>query len=74
MSEWKTVKVCSNRPEAEIIGGLLRQHGFEVNIRSDDIGGLYPPLALSSGVKVQVAAEDLEEAEKLIKRADIKPV
>lgn len=63
---WKELRVCSSRPEAEILAGLLRSHSIKSRVSADDLGGLRPHLALTLGVKVLVPEEDFEEAQRLM--------
>ncbi len=60
-----TVAVVTSRAEADLIAGLLRTHGLEVGIATDDAGGQYPQLQ-QDGVRVLVAPADEAEAQALL--------
>lgn len=62
-----SVAVVDSRTEAELVAGLLRSSGLKVGVTSDDAGGQEPQLQLH-GVHVMVAAEDEEEARRLLAR------
>jgi hypothetical protein len=66
MSIWKTIQTFSNQIEAEIAAGLLNEHGIETNIQADNIGGTQPALSLTAGVKLQVPADQAEEAIEIL--------
>ena len=66
MKNWQTIQTFSNQIEAEIAAGLLNEHGIETHIQADNIGGTQPALSLTSGVKLQVPAEQAEEAVEVL--------
>jgi len=66
MSTWITIQTFSNEIEAEIAAGLLNEHGIETNIQADNIGGTQPALNLTAGVKLQVPADQAEDALKVL--------
>jgi Putative prokaryotic signal transducing protein len=57
--ELVTVSTFPSPVDAEIAKGVLDEAGIESMIRSDNAGGMYPPL---SGAELVVRAEDLEKA------------
>lgn len=59
---WTTVHVAYSRPDAEVIGAVLRGRGIEVLVVADDAGGTGPKLAFSNGVAVRVRDEDVPRA------------
>ena len=61
-----TVAVVGSRTEAELIAGMLRNHGIKAAVSSDDAGGWEPQMQIGSGVQVLVAAADAGHARKLI--------
>ena len=63
---WSTVHVAYSRPDAEVVGAILRGHGIEVFVSSDDAGTMGPELAFSNGVQVRVRDEDLAMASELL--------
>lgn len=60
-----TVSIVNSRAEAELIAGMLRNHGIQARVSADDLGGV--DLALQAqGVRVLVPATDESEARKLL--------
>jgi hypothetical protein len=57
--ELVTVSTFPSPVDAEIAKGVLDEAGIESMIRSDNAGGMYPPL---SGAELVVRAEDFEKA------------
>lgn len=70
MSDWVTVRTASNKAQAAIIRGLLRDSGIECVLGIDDAGGQHPELDLSSGVAVQVHEDDLARAEQILEERE----
>lgn len=68
-----TVAVVGSRTEAELIVGMLRNHGIKAAMSADDVGGFDPQLQIGSGVKVVVPAADAGRARKLIGGDDDEP-
>lgn len=60
-----TVSVVNSRAEAELIAGMLREHGIKARVSADDLGGV--DLALQAqGVRILVTAADEQQARKLL--------
>ncbi len=60
-----TVSVVNSRAEAELIAGMLRNHGIKARVSADDLGGV--DLALQAqGVRILVSAADEQEARTLL--------
>ena len=55
--------------EAQLIVGMLEANGIAAAVSADDAGGFDPQLQITQGVRVMVAAEDVEEARELIEEA-----
>jgi len=55
--------------EAQLIVGMLEANGIAAAVSADDAGGFDPQLQVTQGVRVMVAAEDVEEARELIEDA-----
>jgi hypothetical protein len=51
--------------DAQIAKGVLDEEGIECMIRSDNAGGMYPPI---SGAELMVRPEDTEKAEAALNR------
>ncbi|MCX6543277.1 MAG: DUF2007 domain-containing protein [Acidobacteria bacterium] len=66
VSEWAVVRTFSYQHEAEIVKSVLEGSGIEAITSSDDCGALDPALGLVRGVKVLVATEQLEQAERVL--------
>ncbi len=65
---WTVVHTAYSRPDAEVIGAVLRGHGIEVSVVADDAGGTGPELAFSNGVDVRVREQDAARALGLLRR------
>ena len=64
-----TVSVVNSRAEAELIAGMLRNHGISARVSADDLGGV--DLALQAqGVRVLVHAADEQEARRLLAESE----
>lgn len=59
---WTTVHIAYSRPEAEVIGAVLRARDIEALVTADDAGGTGPELAFSNGVEVRVRDEEVPRA------------
>jgi putative signal transducing protein len=69
-SEPVTVRTCKDLQEAEIIRSVLDANGITAFIPDENVASLYPPQVLDTdGVRVQVAAEDLERAREALDHA-----
>jgi hypothetical protein len=62
------VAVVASRTEAELIVGMLRNHGLRAAMAADDAGGQEPQLQLQ-GVRVLVSPSDEAAARELIAAA-----
>jgi hypothetical protein len=56
--------------EAELFKGVLEAAGISAEVVRDDVGGLYPSLQSTSGVRLMVKKIDLERARELLAEAD----
>jgi hypothetical protein len=65
-SELVTVSTFRSTADAQIAKGVLDEEGIESIIRSDNAGGMYPPLA---GADLLVRSEDLEKATEALNSA-----
>jgi hypothetical protein len=63
------VAVVGSRTEAELIVGLLRNHGLTAAVAADDAGGQEPQLQIQ-GVRVLVAPSDEAPARRILADAD----
>ena len=66
------VAVVGSRIEAEIVVGLLEEHGIRARVSADDAGGMRPDLAVQ-GVRVLVDAEDAADAQDIIGAGAVPP-
>lgn len=62
-----TVEIFESRSAAEVAAAKLEAHGIECWVKADDAGGMYPSLALASGVRLQVHASDGKRATEILK-------
>ncbi len=61
----KVVKICNNRPEAEMFASILLENDIECLVQADDCGGARPYMIIPDGVKLITNDEDYEIAVKL---------
>ena len=59
------LKEYTQRQNAELTVGLLKAHGIDAALQSDDLGGLTPSLGVVSGYQVMVREDDLAEAAEI---------
>jgi hypothetical protein len=52
--------------EASILAAALEANGIPVEVLMDTIGGAYPSMALMTGVRFAVRAEDAERAAEIL--------
>jgi len=55
-TDFVTVGMFGNRPEAEVSRARLESEGIEARVSADDAGGFEPPLGLTNGVRLVVRA------------------
>ncbi|HEX3702729.1 MAG TPA: DUF2007 domain-containing protein [Vicinamibacterales bacterium] len=61
-SELLVVQMFADRIEAELAHSALEAAGIPSILRTDDMGGLRPHMALTNGVALLVRAEDAQAA------------
>ena len=61
-SELIVVQMFTDRIEAELAHSALEAAGIASMLRTDDVGGLRPHMALTNGVALLVRAEDAAAA------------
>jgi hypothetical protein len=67
-----TVAVVGSRVEADLIAGMLLDHGLHPAVSGDDVGGI--DLALQAqGVRVLVPDDEVPHARELLAEADVEP-
>ncbi len=57
-----------DRVSAEIAASLLSSHGIDAHVWADDVGGAYPQLGMSRGVKLLVASDQADHAREILER------
>ena len=62
MHEWVTIKIFTNRFEAEFIKSVLDGCNIPAKILADGIPSSYHHLHMTEGVKLQVIREKVDEA------------
>ena len=65
------IKTFSSRHEAELAKGFLEANGVNAVVSGDDYGGIHPGLSFSTGVRLSVKEEDVEEAKNLFLEANM---
>ena len=60
-----TVSTFRSVADAQVAKGILDESGVESLVRSDNAGGMYPPL---DSVDLLVRAEDIEKATEALNR------
>jgi predicted Fe-Mo cluster-binding NifX family protein len=63
------VAIVSSRAEAELIVGMLRNHGVKAVLSADDLGGVDMALQMQ-GVRVLVADHDERKARDLLNQRE----
>jgi len=66
MDEMIVIKVFGSETEAEIAKGRLESEGIAAMITKDDVGGMYPSLQQTGGVKLLVRKEDADRARTIV--------
>lgn len=64
--EWQQVACFPTRALAELARGMLEARGLAVRLSSDDAGGQHPELDMTRGVGLQVIADRVDEATRLL--------
>lgn len=64
--EMVIVKVFGSETEAEIAKGRLESEGITALITKGDVGGMYPSLQQTEGVKLLVNQTDADEARNIL--------
>ena len=64
--EWSVVAEFTNHPEAELTGDLLRKHGIDAAIWSDDCGGIAGGQTFIQRVRVLVPDSELQAARAIV--------
>ena len=67
--EWVVLRIFSYQHEAEVVKSVLEGSGIEAMTIGDDCGALDPALSLVRGVRLLVAADQLERAESVLDAA-----
>jgi hypothetical protein len=70
IDEAVVVRTYSDEMAASIASSRLGSEGIEAHIHKDDVGGAYPALQMSVGVRLFVKPEDLKEAERILNEMD----
>lgn len=65
-NEMAVIRVFGSDTEAEIVKGRLESEGIIAIITKDDVGGMYPSLQQTAGVKLMVRKEDEDKARTIL--------
>lgn len=68
MNEFVLAGTYESRLTADLIKAYLEEAGIATIIQADDGGGTMPYLSFSSGVKIFVPENNLEDAKKIMER------
>jgi len=68
-----TVTTCSNLAEAQLLKALLDDAGIPAFVPDELTANSAPQLIFGSGIRVQVDAEDAEEARRVLADAELPP-
>ena len=66
MADLVAFRTLSYQHEAEVVKSVLEGSGIEAVTVSDDCGAMDPALGLVRGIKVLVAADQIERAEEIL--------
>jgi hypothetical protein len=66
LDEAVVLRTFANDFEANFAASSLGAQGIETHIQKDDVGGAYPALQMSRGVRLLIKPEDREAAEKIL--------
>jgi hypothetical protein len=66
-----TLTTCSNIADAELLKSLLDAAGIKAFLPEEFTANAAPQLVFSSGIRVQVEAEDAAEARRVIVAAQL---
>ncbi|HYX39241.1 MAG TPA: DUF2007 domain-containing protein [Oligoflexus sp.] len=66
IEKWVLLTSFSDRLQADLAASAIRGSGIRVELKSDDAGGLYPPLTVANGVELYVPEEQLDHAKELL--------
>ncbi|HYX39281.1 MAG TPA: DUF2007 domain-containing protein [Oligoflexus sp.] len=66
IKKWVLLTSFSDRLQADLAACAIRGSGIRVELKSDDAGGLYPPLTVAYGVELYVPEEQLDHAKELL--------
>ncbi len=64
------LRTYANEALASVANSRLGFEGIEAYIQKNDCGGAYPSLQISTGVRLLVKPEDMEDAEKILNQMD----
>ncbi len=65
-NETVTVATYTNKPEAEAARERLENLGIPCEVKTDNVGGMYPQLDVTEGIRLMVNAEDETRARQTL--------
>lgn len=66
MPEWVVFRTFNYQHEAEVVKSVLEGSGIDAMTTSDDCGALDPALSLVRGVRLLVAADQIDKATSVL--------
>jgi hypothetical protein len=66
MSDIVCIQTYPNRHDAEFAQSILKSGGVNAVVSADDAGGTHPELPFTRGVRLLIAARDVELARELL--------
>lgn len=64
----EVVEIFSNEFDANLAKSVLESDGLEAHLLADDLGGVYPMLQVTRGIRLVVPADELARARELLAR------
>ena len=68
-----TIGTCSNIAEAQLLKSLLDDSGIRAHLPEELTANAAPQFLFSSGIRLQVEDEDVEDARRVIAAAETAP-
>ncbi|MEP6571887.1 MAG: DUF2007 domain-containing protein [Gemmatimonadota bacterium] len=68
--ETAIVRTYANEAEAELARAVLEGNGIAAVVMRDSAGGMLPSMALISEVRLEVRAEDVDDAREILEAGD----
>jgi hypothetical protein len=63
--------IFSNDIDAEMAKGHVESAGIDAIVLKDDVGGMFPTLQETEGVKLMVSRSDAEKAKRILQQRNL---